>query len=89
MPNIYRRPALADRMTRQLLRPGVLDEGLRSGLFLSGLRRTGKTTFLINDLVPALEADGAILIYVDLCHAGTGAGGSGRQGEDQRCPDRR
>jgi hypothetical protein len=31
----------------------VLDEGLRSGLFLSGLRRTGKTTFLVNDLIPA------------------------------------
>ncbi|MGH8790946.1 MAG: aspartate/glutamate racemase family protein [Cupriavidus necator] len=53
-------------MARQLLHPGVLDEGLRSGLFLSGLRRTGKTTFLINDLVPALEAGGAIVIYVDL-----------------------
>ncbi len=66
MANIYRRPALADQMARQLLHPGVLDEGLRSGLFLSGLRRTGKTTFLINDLVPALEADGAIVIYVDL-----------------------
>ncbi|WP_432262231.1 AAA family ATPase [Cupriavidus sp. TMH.W2] len=66
MTNIYRRPALADQMARQLLHPGVLDEGLRSGLFLSGLRRTGKTTFLINDLVPALEADGAIVIYVDL-----------------------
>jgi hypothetical protein len=66
MTNIYRRPALASQMARQLLHPGVLDEGLRSGLFLSGLRRTGKTTFLINDLVPALEADGAIVIYVDL-----------------------
>ena len=29
-----------------------LDEGLRSGLFLSGVRRTGKTTFLLNDLIP-------------------------------------
>ncbi|AGW93362.1 MULTISPECIES: AAA family ATPase [Cupriavidus] len=66
MANIYRRPALAAQMARQLLHPGVLDEGLRSGLFLSGLRRTGKTTFLLNDLVPALEADGAIVIYVDL-----------------------
>lgn len=66
MTNIYRRPALAAQMARQLLHPGVLDEGLRSGLFLSGLRRTGKTTFLLNDLVPALEADGAIVIYVDL-----------------------
>jgi len=66
MSNIYRRPELARQMARQLLQPGVLDEGLRSGLFLSGLRRTGKTTFLINDLIPALEDLGAIVIYVDL-----------------------
>lgn len=39
---------------------------MRSGLFLSGLRRTGKTTFVITDLIPALEALGAIVIYVDL-----------------------
>ena len=64
MPDIYRRPELAAQMTRQLLRPGVLDEGLRSGLFLSGLRRTGKTTFLLNDLIPALEEAGALVIYV-------------------------
>jgi hypothetical protein len=53
-------------MAQQLLNPGVLDEGLRSGLFLSGLRRTGKTTFLINDLIPALEGASALVIYVDL-----------------------
>lgn len=66
MADIYRRPELAARMARQLLHPGVLDEGLRSGLFLSGLRRTGKTTFLLNDLIPALEDAGALVIYVDL-----------------------
>jgi hypothetical protein len=53
-------------MSRQLLSPGVLDEGLRSGLFLTGNRRTGKTTFLVNDLIPALENAGAIVVYVDL-----------------------
>jgi hypothetical protein len=66
MCSVYRRPDLASQMAKQLLNPGVLDEGLRSGLFLSGLRRTGKTTFLINDLIPALEAAGALVIYVDL-----------------------
>jgi hypothetical protein len=66
LTSIYRRPALATQMAQQLLNPGVLDEGLRSGLFLSGLRRTGKTTFLINDLIPALEVAGALVIYVDL-----------------------
>lgn len=66
MSSIYRRHMLAAQMARQLLNPGVLDEGLRSGLFLSGLRRTGKTTFLVNDLIPALEEAGALVIYVDL-----------------------
>ena len=39
-------------MARRLLHPDPLDEDWRSGLFLSGLRRTGKTTFLRNDLIP-------------------------------------
>lgn len=66
MTAYFARPALARDMANQLLRPGVLQEGLRSGLFLSGLRRTGKTTFLRNDLIPALEEQGALVIYVDL-----------------------
>ena len=66
MTAIFPRPELAKKMADQLLHPGVLDEGLRSGLFLSGLRRTGKTTFLRNDLIPALEQQGALVIYVDL-----------------------
>jgi len=65
MSSIFQRPELAESMANQLLNPGVLDEGLRSGLFLSGLRRTGKTTFLRNDLIPALEEAGALVIYVD------------------------
>ena len=66
MSYVFKRPELAHQMARQLLHPSVLDEGLRSGLFLSGLRRIGKTTFLVNDLIPALEDLGAIVIYVDL-----------------------
>ncbi|MDM0029093.1 ATP-binding protein [Variovorax saccharolyticus] len=66
MDYYYRRTALAQQMATQLLRPGMLDQGLRSGLFLSGLRRTGKTTFLQQDLIPALEVLGAVVIYVDL-----------------------
>nr|WP_308606846.1 ATP-binding protein [Massilia sp. DJPM01] len=53
-------------MAHQLIHPDVLSEGLRSGLFISGQRRTGKTTFLHNDLIPALENEGALVIYVDL-----------------------
>ncbi len=66
MSEVYRRPRLAAELASRLLRPGVLDEGLRSGLFLAGMRRTGKTTFLRTDLVPELEAQGAVVIYVDL-----------------------
>lgn len=66
MSTIYHRPELAHNIATQLLSPGVLDQGLRSGLFLSGLRRTGKTTFLLQDLIPALENAGALVIYVDL-----------------------
>lgn len=66
MAEIYRRTEMAEQMANKLLRPGVLDEGMRSGLFLSGLRRIGKTTFLRHDLIPSLEAHGAIVIYVDL-----------------------
>lgn len=66
MSDIYLRPQLAAQMAQQLLKPTGLDVGLRSGLFLSGLRRTGKTTFLRNDLIPALEKAGALVIYVDL-----------------------
>lgn len=72
----FRRQALAEQMARQLIRPGILDQGLRSGLFLSGSRRTGKTTFLQQDLMPALEAHDAVVIYVDLwsdTHAEPGA----------------
>lgn len=66
MIDIFPRRELAADMARQLLKPSALDIGLRSGLFFSGLRRTGKTTFLKNDLIPALEEMGALVIYVDL-----------------------
>lgn len=45
MIDIFPRRELAADMARQLLKPSALDIGLRSGLFFSGLRRTGKTTF--------------------------------------------
>ncbi|AXH60226.1 ERCC4 domain-containing protein [Pseudomonas amygdali] len=62
----YLRPELAASLAQQLLKPSVLDEGMRSGLFLTSPKHTGKTTFLVHDLVPALEAMGAITLYVDL-----------------------
>jgi len=63
---IFNRPDLARGLAERLLKPGVLDTGMRSGLFLSGIRRTGKTTFLQRDLIPALENLGALVVYVDL-----------------------
>lgn len=62
----FHRPNLALEMAEQLLHPRGLQTSVRSGLFLGGLRRIGKTTFLRSDLVPALENLGAIVVYVDL-----------------------
>lgn len=62
----FHRPRLASEMADQLLQPKGLMKKVRSGLFLGGLRRIGKTTFLRGDLIPALEAQGAIVVYVDL-----------------------
>lgn len=63
----FRRAKLAAEMAQQLLNPkGLTKNNIRSGLFLGGLRRIGKTTFLRSDLIPALEAEGAIVVYVDL-----------------------
>lgn len=66
MSKLFSRREMAEQMAGRILSPGVLDEGLRSGLFLSGMRRIGKTTFLLNDLIPELEQRRAIVIYVDL-----------------------
>lgn len=62
----FHRPELARDMAEQLLSPKGLMVKIRSGLFLGGLRRTGKTTFIRGDLIPALEERGAIVVYVDL-----------------------
>jgi hypothetical protein len=62
----FRRTKLAQDMAGQLLHPGPLDQHIQSGLFLSGQRRVGKTTFLKFDLIPALEQQGALVLYVDL-----------------------
>lgn len=62
----FHRPKLAEDMANQLLQPKGLMKKVRSGLFLGGLRRIGKTTFIRGDLIPALEAQGAIVVYVDL-----------------------
>ncbi len=62
----FHRPDYAAEMARQMLRPTALQVQARSGVFLSGIRRLGKTTFLRHDLIPALEAMGSLVVYVDL-----------------------
>lgn len=62
----YHREQYATDLAQQLLKPTALQVQVRSGVFLSGIRRIGKTTFLRQDLIPALELMGALVIYVDL-----------------------
>src|ERR1700690_1712332 len=69
MSVIFHRPKLALEMARLLLRPTSLETRVRSGLFISGPRQTGKSTFLTQDVIPIIEAAGAIVIYVDLWKA--------------------
>lgn len=63
---VFHRPDYARALARQLLQPSLLDQNLSSGVFLSGIRRIGKTTFIRQDFVPALLDDGALVLYVDL-----------------------
>ena len=62
---VFHRPELAARLVADLLEPPPASP-VRSGLFLAAPRRTGKSTFLIADLVPALRDAGAHVLYLDL-----------------------
>lgn len=62
---IFHRPQLANELADVILSEGALAPA-RSGLFLAAPRRTGKSTFLREDLIPALENRGAAVLYVDL-----------------------
>lgn len=66
LESLYHRSDYAQDMARQLLQPSALQLQVRSGVFLSGIRRIGKTTFLRQDLIPELESMGALVIYADL-----------------------
>lgn len=66
MSTIFHRPELAQETVRLLLRPTLTETIFEQGVFFSGPRRTGKSTFLQHDLIPALRAAGAIVIYIDL-----------------------
>ena len=63
---VFPRAGLARQLAARLLGQDPLFNYGRSGLFLAGPRRTGKSTFLEHDLVPQVERLGALPIYVDL-----------------------
>lgn len=61
--DFFHRTALARLYAEDALDTSL---GRSGGLFLAAPRRTGKSTFVRQDLVPALLAMGAEVIYVDL-----------------------
>ena len=63
--SVFHRPQLANDLADVILSTAPLSPA-RSGLFLAAPRRTGKSTFLREDLMPALENRGAAVLYVDL-----------------------
>lgn len=60
----FRRPEIALTMVDALEGKSLVNAS--AGLFLFAPRRTGKTTFVLGDLVPALENRGYLCIYTDL-----------------------
>ncbi len=64
MPVFHRTRLAADIAGKLVGAPATSASG--SGLFLAAPRRTGKSTFLREDLRPALQALGTTVIYVDL-----------------------
>lgn len=61
----FRREGLATNLAKKVLEVSPTSAS-SSGLFLAAPRRTGKSTFLREDLRPALEKEGALVLYVDL-----------------------
>jgi hypothetical protein len=61
----FPRPDLAAELVGALRGKAVFGDA-HNGLFLAAPRRTGKSTFLQNDLQPALKKSGAVVAYVDL-----------------------
>lgn len=63
---IFHRTDLALALSNRLLHPDTLQIAARDGLFLAGNRQIGKTTFIRHDLIPQLEKENALVIYLDL-----------------------
>ena len=65
MDNVFHRPDIAVPMATNILQSSAASASA-SGLFLAAPRRTGKSTFLREDLRPELERQGALVLYADL-----------------------
>lgn len=65
MPDFFKRTALAANIGNRILSTAATSTS-GSGVFLAAPRRTGKSTFLREDLRPQLEKQGALVLYVDL-----------------------
>lgn len=61
----FARTILAKELALALSGRSTLGDA-HNGLFLAAPRRTGKSTFLQRDLQPELEAQGVVVVYVDL-----------------------
>ena len=64
-PELFHRAVLAQRVAKQVLTVAV-GSAASSGVFLAAPRRTGKSTFVREDLRPAFERAGALVVYADL-----------------------
>lgn len=62
---VFHRSALAAAMAEKILHAAPASAS-SSGLFLAAPRRTGKSTFVREDLRPMLETKGALVVYADL-----------------------
>lgn len=65
IPDLFHRPELANKLAKQVLQSGA-GSAASSGVFLAAPRRTGKSTFVREDLRPAFEAEGSLVVYADL-----------------------
>jgi len=63
--SIFPRTGLAKQLAGQILHSSPTSAST-SGIFLAAPRRTGKSTFVREDLRPELQRRGAIVIYADL-----------------------
>lgn len=62
---VFKRESLAIELSTKIL-TATSASSMSSGLFLAAPRRTGKSTFLREDLVPDIRRGGAIVLYTDL-----------------------